>query len=205
MIFTFLHVSCHFQAKKRNKKLWPKIFQVQRSKFFIRAKLFFFVIFTFQDLTRNFWPKKRKKIFFTKIFWNFNAPPNRPNSKFWNSDFARWWILPRRFISEKFSVSLGNATEWWTENLQKWPKITKFWLWPPIKLVRGKKSKFRFQHFVPNNIVNTRAKFRWAAIKTLGGDRFSVKLDAAAAGRTQSVHDLISSADHVVSGAKKPN
>ena len=56
---------------------------------------------------------------------------------------------------------------------------------------------------MPNNIVNTRAKFRWAAIKTLGGDRFPVKLDAAAAaGRTQSVHDLISSADHVVSGAK---
>ena len=64
---------------------------------------------------------------------------------------------------------------------------------------------------MPNNIVNTRAKFRWAAIKTLGGDRFPVKLDGRRrtdgrrtpdAGRTQSVHDLISSADHVVSGAK---
>ena len=58
---------------------------------------------------------------------------------------------------------------------------------------------------MPNNIVNTRAKFRWAAIKTLGGDRFPVKLDGRRRtpdGRTQSVHDLISSADHVVSGAK---
>ena len=39
---------------------------------------------------------------------------------------------------------------------------------------------------MPNNIVNTRAKFRWAAIKTLGGDRFPVKLDAAAAGRRRT-------------------
>ena len=113
----------------------------------------------------------------TQKFSNFGAPPNHPNFKFWNSDFARCWHLPRRFISEKISVPLGKATEWLPKNLQKWPIFTKFWLWTPIKIFWGKKSKFRSHRFLPNNILSKYAGFRWARIKTLKALAILPKLD----------------------------
>ena len=78
-------------------------------------------------------------------------------------------------------------------------KSLNFNFGPPIKLARGKKSKFRFLQFLLNNIVCKYAKFHWATVKTLKALAIFLKLDAAAAGRrTPSVHPhRISSADYV--------
>ena len=114
-----------------------------------------------------------KKKILTQNFKILTPPPNRPNSKFWNSDFARWWHLSRRFISEKIGASSWKLIEWQAKNLQKWPNFTQFWLWTPIKNFRDKNSKFHFQHFLPNIGLKKYAKFQRATIKTLGGDSVS--------------------------------
>ena len=144
--------------------------------------------------------QKNEKKNFDPKFRNFDPPPNRLNLKFWNSDFARWWHLSRRFILEKICAPSWKLTEWQSENLQKWPNFTQFWLWTPIKFFWGKKSKFHFQHFLLNIVLNTYARFCWATMKTLGGDRFLPNLDARPPARPdghRSVPDRISSADYV--------
>ena len=151
------------------------------------------LIFDYLHVSCNFKPKKWKKKFDPK-FRNFDPPPNRLNLKFWNSDFARWWHLSRRFILEKICAPSWKLTEWQSENLQKWPNFTQFWLWTPIKFFWGKKSKFHFQHFLLNIVLNTYARFRWATMKTLGGDRFLPNLDARPPARTDTAQYPIASA-----------
>ena len=149
---------------------WPvlKILQVLSSNIEAKWKKNFFfrfsIFYTFHAILN---PKNEKKNFDPK-FWNFKSPPNRPNLKFWNSDFASWLHTPRWTIFEKFIEQLVKATEWRAENLQKWPKITKFWLWTPVKSVWGKKSKFRFLQFLLNHIMCLYARFCWPRMKTLG-------------------------------------
>ena len=142
-----------------------------------------------------------KKKILTQNFKILTPPPNRPNSKFWNSDFARWWHLSRRFISEKIGASSWKLIEWQAKNLQKWPNFTQFWLWTPIKNFRDKNSKFHFQHFLPNIGLKKYAKFQRATIKTLGGDSVSQILTPARPPARpdghRSVPDRISSADYV--------
>ena len=157
-------------------KSWAQIYRQKKKIFFC----WFSIIYMFHAILN---PKNEKKNFDPK-FRNFDPPPNRLNLKFWNSDFARWWHLSRRFILEKICAPSWKLTEWQSENLQKWPNFTQFWLWTPIKFFWGKKSKFHFQHFLLNIVLNTYARFCWATMKTLGGDRFLPNLDAQTPGRT---------------------
>ena len=59
---------------------------------------------------------------FYLIFWNFKSSLNHPISKFWVSDFTKWWNVHRRFISEKFVEQLVKPIKWPAENLKKCPK-----------------------------------------------------------------------------------
>ena len=188
-----------------------KIFTSPEPNYRGKMKKNFFCWFSIFYMFHAILKQKNEKKNFDPKFWNFNPPPNRPNSKFWNSDFTRWWHLPRRFIFEKISVPLGKATEWRAENLQKWPKITKFWLWTPIKNFRGKNSKFHFHRFLLNIVLNKYATFGGARIETLKALAILSNLDGRRRrrrrtdGRTDrrgSVPDRISSADYVTAELK---